>query len=79
MVLKQQKIEVTDRVVGRLKDGILELYLEDEKIGEMMIPSGAEIQFQHHYEGTVDSIFQHVTTVSGPDAKYTDCDDGGWC
>lgn len=79
MVLKQQKIDVTDRVVGKLKNGEIELFLENEKIGKMTIPSGSELQLEHHFEGSEDKIYQHITTTGGSDVRYTDCDEGGWC
>lgn len=78
-MLKQQKIDITDRVVGKLKNGEIELFLENERIGKMSIPSGVEMKLEHHYEGDQQRIYQHVTTTSGPDARYTDCDEGGWC
>lgn len=79
MTLNQQKIDITERVVGKLKNGEIELYLENERIGKMTIPTESEIQLEHHFEGDKDKIYQHVTTTSGPDARYTDCDEGGWC
>lgn len=79
MTLKQQKIDITDRVVGKLKNGELELYLENERIGKMTLPEGCQLQFEHHFEGNEQSIYQHVTTTDQPEARYTDCDEGGWC
>ena len=54
MVLKSNKIDITDRVVGKLKDGEIELYLENEKIGSIHLPQESstarndenQIQFQ---------------------------------
>jgi len=79
MSLKQQKIDVTDRVVGKLKNGELELYLENERIGKMTLPESCMMELEHHFEGSGKSIYQNVTTTDQPDAKYTDCDQGGWC
>lgn len=79
VVLKQQKIDITDRVVGKLKNGEIELYLENEKIGNIQLPEGFSIQMDHHYETDQQKIYQHVTTTEHPHAKYTDCDEGGWC
>lgn len=79
MTLQQQKIDITDRVVGRLKDGAIELFLENERIGKITIPSGSEIQLEHHFEGEKDRIYQYISATTGPDARYTDCDEGGWC
>lgn len=79
MVLKEQKLDVTDRVVGKLKNGEIELYLENEKIGRMTIPEGFNMELEHHFEGDTERIYQRITTTSGSDARYTDCDEGGWC
>lgn len=79
MVLNQQKIDITERVVGKLRNGELELYLENEKIGKITIPTDSQLQLEHHFEGDLDRIYQHVTTTNGPDIRYTDCDEGGWC
>ncbi|WP_066298545.1 YusG family protein [Bacillus sp. FJAT-29937] len=79
MVLKQQKIDVTDRVVGKFKNGEIELYLENEKIGNIQLPTGYSFQMDHHFETDQQKIYKHVTTTEQPQAKYTDCDEGGWC
>lgn len=54
---------MTDRVTGKIRNGEMELFLEDTYIGK------ADQQ----------KIYQHVTVTDHPDAKYTECDDGGWC
>lgn len=79
MGLKQSKIDVTDRVVGKLKNGEIELFLENSPIGKIKLPENMELQLERHYEAEQDKIYQHVTVTEGQDAKYTDCDDGGWC
>ncbi|MFE8702310.1 YusG family protein [Cytobacillus sp. FJAT-54145] len=79
MSLKQQKIDVTDRVVGKLKNGEIELFLENERIGKMTIPTGCQIELDHHFEGNQEKIYQHVTAPTDPEPRYTDCDEGGWC
>ncbi|OLS34588.1 YusG family protein [Bacillus sp. MRMR6] len=80
MSLKKQKIDVTDRVIGKMKNGEIELYLENTPIGKITIPNNdMEVQLDHHFEVEQKKIYQHVTVTEQPDAKYTDCDDGGWC
>ncbi|MCA1041481.1 YusG family protein [Bacillus infantis] len=79
MTLKQQKIDITDRVTGRLKDGKLELYLGNEMIGEAPMPEGASFTLGHHFEQNEQKIYQHITSTEQPEARYTDCDEGGWC
>jgi len=79
MTLNQQKIDVTDRIVGKLNNGEIELFLENQMIGKISIPPGSNLQLENHFEGNIQSIYQHVTTTNEPDARYTDCDEGGWC
>ncbi|UII55454.1 YusG family protein [Cytobacillus spongiae] len=79
MTLKQQKLDITDRVIGRLENGEIKLFLENEPIGKMTLPQGCVFQLEHHFEANEQKIFQHVTVTEQPAARYTDCDEGGWC
>lgn len=79
MTLKQHKLEITDRVVGKLENGQIQLYVENEKIGNIELPEGYKIHLEHHYETDQQKIYQNVTSTEGQDARYTDCDEGGWC
>ena len=79
MALKQQKIDVTNRVTGKIKNGEMELYIENACIGKMKLPENIQFQLEHHFEADQQKIYQNVTVTDNPDAKYTDCDDGGWC
>jgi hypothetical protein len=81
MTLQQQKQDVTDRIVGKLKNGQIELYLENEQIGKITLPEGSQFEVTHHFEvdRAQQKVYQHYTSTSGTDARYTDCDEGGWC
>lgn len=82
MVVKQSKVEVTDRIVGKLKDGYMELYLDNERIGKLELPqSGSlKIQLDPSFEVDGQKIYKQIDTVENPNIKYTDCDDeAGWC
>jgi uncharacterized protein YpmS len=79
MSLKQQKVDVTDRVVGKIKNGEIELFLESSSIGKIKLPENMQYELEHHFEADQQKIYQHVTVTDQPDAKYTDCDEGGWC
>jgi hypothetical protein len=79
MTLKQQRIDVTDRVIGKMKNGEMELYLDNTPIGKMKITDHMQVELSHQFEVEQQKIYQQVTTTEGQDAKYTDCDDGGWC
>ncbi|WP_342432872.1 YusG family protein [Neobacillus sp. FSL H8-0543] len=80
MTLNHQKIDVTDRVIGKLKNGEIELFFENTSIGKIQMP-GNDMSFQldHHFEVDQRKIYQNVTVTEQPEPKYTDCDDGGWC
>ena len=79
MSLTQKKVDVTDRVVGKLKNGEIELFLEKSPIGKIKLPEGIEIELEHHFEGDQQKIFQNVSVPDKADPRYTDCDEGGWC
>lgn len=79
MTLNQTKIDVTDRVTGKIHNGEIELFLENTSIGKMPLPENVKYQLEHHFEQDQQKIYQHVTTTETPNAKYTDCDEGGWC
>lgn len=80
MTLKPQKMDITDRIIGKLKNGTIELFLENESIGKITLPQGSQFEMSHHYEmDQQQRIFQNYTSTNQPDARYTDCDEGGWC
>lgn len=79
MTLKQQRIDVTDRVTGKMNNGEMELFLDDTSIGKIQLPGDMTFQLNQQFEVEQRKIFQTVTVTEQPDAKYTDCDDGGWC
>lgn len=79
MTLKEQKLDVTDRVVGKIKAGEIQLYLEDEPIGKVKLSGNLQYELEHHYETNDQKIFKHVMTPTEQEPRYTDCDEGGWC
>jgi len=79
MTLKQQKMDITDRVTGKLENGEIQLYLENESIGKIKLPEGAQLELEHHYESVQNRIYQHVSVPDQSEPRYTDCDEGGWC
>ncbi|WP_442596011.1 YusG family protein [Neobacillus sp. D3-1R] len=80
MTLQPQRMDITDRVVGKIKNGKIELYVENEPIGKVTLPEGSQFELNHHYEmDQQQRIYQHYTSTTQPEARYTDCDEGGWC
>jgi hypothetical protein len=81
MVLKHTRIEVTDRVVGKLGDNEMKLYVEKEPIGKIRFTNeGAQYELKQGYEQEASKIFTYADIPTNPDMKYVDCDDeNGWC
>ncbi|MCM3440007.1 YusG family protein [Metabacillus halosaccharovorans] len=78
MSIQKQRLDITDRVVGKFGDGQLNLYLENEKIGQMV--SENNYNLKAGYEFSNSHFYQIADVLSGPDQKYVDCDDeNGWC
>ncbi|MDT9026235.1 YusG family protein [Rossellomorea yichunensis] len=78
MVLEPRKLDVTNRVTGKLKDGEVELYLDNQPIGRMALPLDGIIM-EPNFEAKENKIYQSYTSTEGDQARYTDCDEGGWC
>ncbi|MBM4760762.1 DUF2553 family protein [Bacillus sp. B15-48] len=80
MSLERKRLEVTDRIVGKMANGEIHLFLDQEKVGSISLAEGSQIQLEHHFETDEQQrIFQHVSTPGKDEPRYTDCDEGGWC
>lgn len=77
--MKQQKLDVTERVTGKLEKGGIQLYLENEPIGKISLPEGTQLDLEHHFESQQNRIYQHISIPDQSEPRYTDCDEGGWC
>jgi hypothetical protein len=81
MTLEKQRLNITDRVVGKFSNGQINLFLENEQIGQM-VSKGAESSFdlKTNYQYEDNSFYQYVDVPTKQDEKYVDCDDvNGWC
>ncbi|MFT4412920.1 YusG family protein [Fredinandcohnia humi] len=81
MVLKNSRIEITDRVVGKLKNNEMNLYVEQEPIGKIKFSNdGPKYELKQGYEYEENKIYTYADISTSPDMKYVDCDDeNGWC
>ncbi|WP_078379080.1 YusG family protein [Sutcliffiella halmapala] len=81
MTLENKRLDITDRVVGKLADQGFNLYVEKEPIGQVTFSEqGNQYTLKSGYESQGSRIFQQVQVPSEKDAKYVDCDDeNGWC
>jgi hypothetical protein len=80
-MLERKKLDITDRVVGKLNQNQMDLYVENQPIGKMLFTNqGNHYELNFGYEHEENKIFQYADVTSNPDQKYTDCDDeNGWC
>ena len=78
MVLEPKKLDVTNRVTGKLKNGEVELFLDNQPIGKMALSLDG-LTMEPNFEAKENKIYQSYTTTEGHEARYTDCDEGGWC
>ncbi|WP_201714210.1 YusG family protein [Rossellomorea arthrocnemi] len=78
MVLEPKKLDVTGRVTGKLKNGEVELFLDNQPIGKTALPLDG-LTMEPNFEAKENKIYQSYTSTEGHDARYTDCDEGGWC
>ncbi|MGM0836183.1 MAG: YusG family protein [Bacillota bacterium] len=81
MTLDNKRLDITDRVVGKLSDQGFNLYVENESIGQVTFTEqGNQYSLRNGYEQEGSRIFQQVQVPSEKDVKYVDCDDeNGWC
>jgi hypothetical protein len=81
MTLDNKRLDITDRVVGKMSDQGFNLYVENESIGQMTFTEqGNQFSLKNGYEQEGSRIFQQVQVPSEKDAKYVDCDyENGWC
>lgn len=76
MALQSTRIDITDRVTGKLNGRSLDLYEEGELIGRLPLPA-AGVQLKNGYTEQNGKIYKDVTATVEPDQKYVDCDGGG--
>lgn len=81
MVLRNAKLDITDRVVGKWQNGAIELFADNEPIGRIRLPQDESwLELKQGYEQQQDKIYKQVTITTGADQKYVDCDsESGWC
>ncbi|WP_223701418.1 YusG family protein [Sutcliffiella deserti] len=81
MTLENKRLDITDRVVGKLSDSGFTLFVEEESIGQVTLSEqGNQYSLKNGYEQEGSKIFQQVQVPSAKDAKYVDCDyENGWC
>lgn len=74
-----KRIDITDRVYGKLHNGQMNLYLDRETIGEM-VPTehGDEVMLNNGFEYSHERFYQYTDT-SKPVKQFVDDCDQGWC
>lgn len=81
MVLKHTRIDITDRVVGKLGNNEVNLFVENAPIGKIVLSDqGNQYELKQGYEREENKIYTFADVTNNPDQKYVDCDDeNGWC
>lgn len=81
MTLENKRLDITERVNGKLTEQGFELFVERESIGQVLFTEqGNQYNLKNGYEQEGSKIFQQVQVPSEKDAKYVDCDyENGWC
>ena len=78
MSIDNQRLDITNRIVGKFDDGHLNLYLEKEKIGQMV--SEYNYELKEGYDFNHSRFYQYTNIVSEPNQKDVNCkDENGWC
>lgn len=74
-----EKLDVTERIHGKLKDGNMILYLDDEQVGEIQMASGtANYQLSQKFELNNNKIYLKQDEKKLEEQDTDDCD-LGWC
>ncbi|MFD1737704.1 YusG family protein [Bacillus salitolerans] len=80
MVLERRKLDITDRVVGKLNQNQMDLFVEEQPIGKMLFTNqGNQYDLKSGYEQENNRIYHYTEVTTNPDQKYVDCDENGWC
>lgn len=76
MDMSLEKIEITNRVYGKMEQGKIQFYLDKEKIGYL---SGEEVILNKGYEYQNDCFYEYEEGTVAPNERYVDNCDQGWC
>ncbi|QFT90493.1 hypothetical protein FIU87_17765 [Bacillus sp. THAF10] len=81
MTLENKRLDITDRVNGKMTEQGFELFVEKESIGHFTITEhGNQYRLNNGYQQEGNRIYQNVQVPSKEDSKYVDCDyENGWC
>jgi hypothetical protein len=81
MVLEKKRLDITERVIGKLGNGEIQLFEENKPIGRLILNENRNrFELKNGYEEEQNKIYKYVTITASPDEKYVDCDsESGWC
>ncbi|MCP3740563.1 DUF2553 family protein [Rossellomorea sp. BNER] len=80
MTLESKKLNVTERIVGKIKNGELQFYLDQELVGRMPLNTSEQnVQMEPNFELNGNEFVQNYMSPNQNESRYTDCDEGGWC
>ncbi|WLR41341.1 YusG family protein [Bacillus carboniphilus] len=80
MTFEKQKIDVTDRIIGKFTGNQIELYMEGEPIGQIPQSENSPLNLKNGFEYHNSRFYQFADVTVQPDQKFVDCDEeNGWC
>jgi hypothetical protein len=81
LVLENKRMDITDRIVGKLAENHVDLYDESTHVGRIVLSAqGNQYELKEGYEQGDNKIYKYVDVTTHPDQKYVDCDqENGWC
>lgn len=79
MTDQRNRLDVTERVYGKLDNGDMNLYLDKQQIGRMVsTPQGYLYEMADGFDFDQNKIYENVDPKA-KDKKYVDDCDLGWC
>ncbi|WP_180994088.1 DUF2553 family protein [Bacillus sp. Marseille-P3661] len=72
-----EKIDITERVYGKLTNGEMALYADETQIGQYNGKN--EVNLLPGYEYSQDRFFETIESTVKPGEQYVDHCEDGWC
>jgi hypothetical protein len=80
MIQPSKKVDVTSKVYGKMDTGNMSLYLDKQKIGQIVFTDqGNMYEMGEDFEFDQDKIYRYESDPPAKSDKYVDNCDIGWC
>ncbi|BAB07202.1 YusG family protein [Halalkalibacterium halodurans] len=78
--MDQMKVDVTNKVHGKLENGHLNLYIDRAKIGRIIeTNAGLQYEMAEGFDFRDDKVFQYENPAPNQVKSYVEGCDQGWC